>query len=284
MYDDEKVINFTTQNQILHYGRKGMKWGKNIFGEDEISSTKKNQNTFTYDAKTGTTVPINGTKGYKVNNGASTYTHKNGNTTIKNTVKPIDSEYQRESQYNNGASVYTHKVGNATVTNKISPKPIDSEYQREIASNSKNNSTVNTTFLDDETRESVRKVTSGISEVEKYINAYKEGMNAWLDNNEKVDRSGDITKYNTTNVKKQQKRFAEKFMEKYGDKINEALYKYNSGIDELTNAGIEGFENNTMALNGGKPIDALNNLADQVSKNKDQVSKKSKNVVYGDYK
>ena len=178
MYDDEKVINFTTQNQILHYGRKGMKWGKNIFGEDEISSTKKNQNTFTYDAKTGTTVPINGTKGYKVNNGASTYTHKNGNTTIKNTVKPIDSEYQRESQYNNGASVYTHKVGNATVTNKISPKPIDSEYQREIASNSKNNSTVNTTFLDDESNPQAdehrqHRYESSKSTIEKFQKAFE---------------------------------------------------------------------------------------------------------------
>lgn len=148
MYEEEKVINFTTQNSFLHYGRKGMKWGKNIFEEDEVSSTKKNQNTFTYDSKTRTTVPTNGTKAYKVNNSRTT-TYKNGNTTIKNTVKPIDSEYQREQQYNNGASTYTHKVGNATVTNRISPKPIDSEYQREMAANSKNNSTVNTTFLND---------------------------------------------------------------------------------------------------------------------------------------
>lgn len=33
MYDEEKTLNFTTQNSFLHYGRKGMKWYKNIFGQ-----------------------------------------------------------------------------------------------------------------------------------------------------------------------------------------------------------------------------------------------------------
>ena len=120
--------------------------------------------------------------------------------------------------------------------------------------------------VSDETRNSVQKVTSGINEVEKYVNAYQQGASAF---------NGD---------KKKEKAFAEKFMSKYGDKIKDALTKYNAGISELSNAGIEGFENNTMALNGGKPVEALNNLAGQVSKNKDQVTKKSKNVVYGDYK
>lgn len=45
MYDEENTLNFTTQNSFLHYGRKGMKWYKNIFGDvnSGLKTTRKSK-------------------------------------------------------------------------------------------------------------------------------------------------------------------------------------------------------------------------------------------------
>lgn len=264
MYEEDKTLNFTTQNSILHYGVKGMKWG--VINEDpndprNLRGTKPYTNPAVRGMAKDMQKPAPGLKG-KAIRGLNTVRKKAQNAAT--TAKILKAQYDD----------YMEPAVDAAVQAKTA-KNRNPEQQAKI---DKMNS------VSDETRASVQKVTSGINEVEKYLNAYQEGMNAWMDNESRVSRKGNVNSYDGTGVEKQQKKFAEKFMDKYGDKIKAALDKYNSGISELTNAGIEGFENNTMALNGGKPIEALNNLSEQISKNKDQVSKKSKNVVYGDYK
>lgn len=248
---EEKELNFTTQNAFLHYGVKGMKWG--IINEDQPLGRAVRG---AYKALPGGVQKAGSyaNRGLKaIGRGAS----KAGRTAKKvykdwdaSMDEAIDAEIARKQE---------KERANATPEQKAKREQI--EKMKSVS---------------DETRNSVQKVTSGMSEIEKYINAYIEGKESWMDN----DRENQDSK----KVKKMQQRFAENFMNKYGDKIQNAIYKYNSGIEELTNAGFEGFENNVMALNGGKPMDALDNLFSQVRKNKDQIAKKSKNVVYGDYR
>ena len=263
MYEEDKTINFTTQNAILHYGRKGMKWGQNIFEDEPINSQYKKASGFDkakqYAAyKAGkaygswkSSAPARAKAAAAVKSGAK----KAGAATVRGAKAAGRMAKEAYSDYND----YMDEAIDAEVARKQA-KNRDPEQKAKI---DKMNS------VSDETREQVRHVTSNLNEIEKYINAYKQG----------------IESFGPAETKKREK-FAEKFVEKYGSKIREYVNAANDGMSELENSGLEGFESNKMefAIKGAKGIDVMANLEKSVNANKDQLKKKSKNVVYGDYK
>lgn len=258
MYEDEKVINFTTQNSFLHYGVKGMKWG--VINEDpndprNLRGTKPYTNPAVRGMAKDMQKPAPGIKGKAI---------RGLNTVKKKAQNAADTARIIKAQYDD----YMEPAVDAAVQAKTA-KNRNPEQQAKI---DKMNS------VSDETRNSVQKITSSRQQLDKYINAWREGVSAFK---EKFDNGGikDAIK-----AKKQKKEFTEKFMSKYGDKINQLIHDHDQGINDLTNAGIEGFENNALGGLNGKGEDALIDLSNRLIKSNDEVQKKSKNVVYGDYK
>lgn len=260
MHEEDKTLNFTTQNSILHYGRKGMKWGENIFEDDEPINKQ-----YQY-AKEGKFWSPHMAKTYAQNKasyayGKAAYKATRAKNAIKNSK--VGKAYSQWDQ--DMSDMMDQHIANKQAKNR------DPEQQEKI---NKMNS------VSDETREQVRQVTSNLSELEKYSKAYDEGILAFYPDNKPL---GTLTDKDKKQIQKKQEAFTEKFMNKYGDKINSLIHDYNEGINNLTSSGLEGLESNTIALNG-KNKAAMDNLHNQIVNNKNEVAKKSKNIVYGNYK
>lgn len=283
MYDEEKTLNFTTQNSFLHYGRKGMKWGKNIFGDDEPTNsnyggTMRERAAYAYGkaaynraAKKEANRPINSTYDGSLRSKAA-YAYGKAAYGATNAKNKAFETYGKAVYKTNVAKDKIKNSKPVQAYNNYFDEAIDAEIARKQAKNrdpeqkakfDKMNS------VSDETREQVRQVTSNLNELEKYINAYRQGVDSF-------DPSD----------KKKREAFAQKFIDKYGSKIREFVISANDGMDALENSGLEGFQNNKLefSIKGKKGIDVMANLEKSVSSNQDQLKRKAKNVVYGDYK
>lgn len=258
MYDEDKTLNFTTQNSILHYGRKGMKWGENIFEDDETSRGPINRQA---NRHSNSFLDRVGHRAAYAYGGAVAKTSRAKNAIKNSKVGKAYSQWDQDMS----------DMMDQHIANKQAKQRAESGQQEKM---DKMNS------VSDETREQVRQVTSNLSELEKYSKAYDEGILAFYPDNKPL---GTLTDKDKKQIQKKQEAFTEKFMNKYGDKINSLIHDYNEGINNLTSSGLEGLESNTIALNG-KNKAAMDNLHNQIVNNKNEVAKKSKNIVYGNYK
>jgi len=239
MYDEEKTINFTTQNAILHYGVKGMRWG--VINEDQPLG-RAVRGAYRSLPQGIQRVGSAANKGLKAVGRGAAKTGRFARQVYRDWDASMDEAIDAEV-----ARKQAKARANATPEQKAKREEIEKMNR-----------------VSDDAREGARQTRDGYNRIEKYVNAYNEGISAL---------SSD----------KQKKQFAERFWNNYGDKINSAIHDYNEGINRLSEQGYEGLDSDQMGINGKKPIDIMSNLTEQTNAHGSKIKKKTENIVKGDY-